>query len=117
VIDCAERPDQLALGEFFVMRMKLNGLPYRSRNEIVELEPGRVIAWRTMPCGRILGLFFGGQTWRFGLAPRGGGCTVTHSWDPSKLVRSPLMTRIMRFEERNRRGMATSMERLQQLFR
>lgn len=114
--ECAEVPPRMEVGSVFVMRMRLNGTSYRSKNEVVEFEPGRVVAWRTTPHGRLLGIFFGGQIWRFEVEPSEPGCTVTHSWDASRLLRSPIPTRLMRFEDRNRAGMQASLEKLQAAF-
>jgi uncharacterized protein YndB with AHSA1/START domain len=38
-------PDRLSLGAHFGMTMKL-GFPYPIKNEVVEFEPDRLIAWR-----------------------------------------------------------------------
>ncbi len=49
---------RLALGTKFSMDMKI-GVPYRMRNEVVEFEEDRRLAWRHM----------GGHVWRYVLEP------------------------------------------------
>jgi uncharacterized protein YndB with AHSA1/START domain len=62
---------RLELGSEFGMAMK-RGAAYRTANEVVEFEPGRLIAWRHKAPHR----------WRFELA--GGGTEVTETWDISR---------------------------------
>jgi hypothetical protein len=98
------------------MRMRLNGLSYRSRNEVVEFAPPHRIAWRTTPHSRLIGLFFGGQTWRFTITDDGDGCLVTESWDPNTIERSTFATRMMRFASANKHGMQATVDRLREHF-
>jgi hypothetical protein len=98
------------------MRMRLNGVSYRSHNEVVEFAPPHQIAWRTTPHGRLLGLFFGGQTWRFTITENGATCVVTESWDPSTIERSTIATRMMRFASTNQQGMQATVDRLREHF-
>jgi uncharacterized protein YndB with AHSA1/START domain len=109
---CAEAPESLGLGSVFTMRMRLKGLSYRSDNEVVDFAPPHRIAWRTTPHGRLLGLFFGGQTWRFTITDDGSGCVVTESWDPTTIERSTIATRMMRFANANQQGMQATLDRL-----
>jgi hypothetical protein len=113
---CAEAPETLRVGSVFTMRMRLNGLSYRSRNEVVEFAPPHQIAWRTTPRSRLLGLFFGGQTWRFAIEEKGEGCVVTESWDPSTIDGSTLATRVAGFAGVNDRGMQATVDRLREHF-
>lgn len=70
--------EPLSMGSTFGMSMK-KGLPYSTRNEVVELEPNRRIAWRTT------GLFgiIGGRTWRYELIDQGSSTLVRETWDIS----------------------------------
>ena len=49
-VQASESP--LRVGATFDMRM-LHGYSYSTRNEVLELEPDRVIAWRTRPLTRL----------------------------------------------------------------
>jgi uncharacterized protein YndB with AHSA1/START domain len=113
---CADAPETLSVGSVFTMRMRLNGLSYRSHNEVVEFAPPHQIAWRTTPHSRLLGLFFGGQTWRFALTEESSGCVVTESWDPSTIDRPKLATRAAGFASVNERGMQATVDRLREHF-
>ncbi len=76
-----KRPGEpLRLGSEFDMSMKL-GLPYSTKNVVVEFEQDRRIAWKTT------GLFglIGGRIWRYELEPAGDGATlVRETWDVSQ---------------------------------
>ena len=64
-------PDRLYLGAKFGMRMK-QGIPYVIKNEVVEFEEGRSIAWRHLLH----------NVWRYELQPIGESKTlVVESWD------------------------------------
>ena len=58
------------------------GVPYATRNVVVEFEEGRRIAWRTL-APKPLTLLFTGRTWRYELEPTDGGTLVRETWDPS----------------------------------
>ena len=98
-------PDRItAKGQTFAVRMKLFGLPYVIVNRVVEFEADRRIAWRHFTANR----------WRYELTPTAdGGTTVTETFDMSRA--SPTVTRVVRgakFPERNREGIAGTLERL-----
>jgi hypothetical protein len=93
-----------ATGQTFTVRMKLFGLPYLIRNRVVEFESDRRIAWRHFTANR----------WRYELTPAGeGGTTVTETFDMSRA--NGITTSVVRgakFPERNRAGIAGTLERL-----
>ena len=101
------------LGDSFGMRMKW-GVPYATRNEVVELEPGRRIAWRTLAPGP-LSLLFTGRTWRYELEPVEGGTRVRETWDTS--TERPLTRALIRkrLGEQTRRNMERTLERIERL--
>lgn len=107
----------LQVGSTFVMRMRLPTTPpYRSVNEIVELDPPRLIAWRTQPRSRFLGLAFGGHCWRFEIEPTEAGCRVTETWDPSTFSKPTFAVRAMRFQQNNVTGIEATLARLEDHF-
>lgn len=61
--------------------MKL-GAKYSTRNEVVELEENRRIAWRTL-APFLLNRLVTGRTWRYELEPVEGGTLVRATWDIS----------------------------------
>jgi uncharacterized protein YndB with AHSA1/START domain len=93
-----------ATGQTFAVRMRLFGLPYVIVNRVVEYEADRRIAWRHVTANR----------WRYELAPTAdGGTTVTETFDMSRA--HPTVTAVVRgarFPERNRAGIAGTLERL-----
>jgi uncharacterized protein YndB with AHSA1/START domain len=98
-------PDRVtATGQRFTVRMTLFGVPYVIRNRVVEFEPDRLIAWRHFTANR----------WRYELTPTGdGGTTVTETFDTSRA--DPVTDAVVRwakFPERNREGIAGTLERL-----
>ena len=97
-------PARLALGSRFVMRMHL-GVPYRMRNEVIEFDEPRSIAWRHL----------GGHVWRYRLEPVGGGTLVTEEfdWRPS---RAPWLLRAIHAPARNRESIEATLDRLAALF-
>lgn len=72
---------RVGLGDTFGMNMHW-GVPYSTRNVVVEFEEGRRIAWRTL-APKPLHLLFTGRTWRYELEPVEGGTLVRETWDPS----------------------------------
>ena len=97
-------PERLAKGDTFGVSMKLFGLPYTIRNQVVEFEDGRLIAWR----------HFAPHRWRYELEPTAdGGTHVTETWDATR--HSALWFAGLRatgFPERNRQGIEATLERL-----
>jgi uncharacterized protein YndB with AHSA1/START domain len=84
-------PEQLALGSVFGMSMKM-GVPYVMSNTVIEFEPDRRIAWKTVFSG-FLGRFVGGRIWRYELEPTDGGTLVRESWDISQDKQSTFLRR------------------------
>lgn len=97
-------PQRLSQGATFGMRMRL-GLPYLIRNEVVEFDEGRRIAWR----------HFGHHVWRYELEPADGGTTVTESFD-YRSARSPRGLERMGFPARNAKGIEATLDRLRERF-
>lgn len=71
--------EPLRLGSEFGMSMKL-GLPYSTKNVVVEFEQDRLIAWKTTGLGGLIG----GRIWRYELEPSGDGTLVRETWDVSQ---------------------------------
>ncbi|MGJ9412598.1 SRPBCC family protein [Aeromicrobium sp. CF4.19] len=79
----------LELGSVFGMSMKM-GLPYSTKNTVIELEPGRRIAWQTKGFGGVVG----GRIWRYELEPQPEGSTlVRETWDLSQDKQAFLLKR------------------------
>ena len=75
-----KRPGEpLRLGSEFGMSMK-QGVPYTTKNVVVEFEQDRLIAWRTTGLGGLIG----GRIWRYELEPSGTGTLVRETWDVSQ---------------------------------
>lgn len=105
--------EPLRLGTQFGMSMKL-GLPYSTRNTVVEYEQDRRIAWKTtvgLPRGREVG----GRVWRYELEPVGDGTLVRESWDISKESMRPVLSR-SHFPAKTKHDMARTLERIEQHF-
>ncbi|MGL5850814.1 MAG: SRPBCC family protein [Phycicoccus sp.] len=103
---------RLGLGDRFGMDMKI-GLPYATRNVVVELEENRRIAWQTTTTGP-LSRAIGGRVWRYRLEPVDGGTMVTESWDISdEALPSKPVVRLM--AGMTRRNMAATLERIEEL--
>jgi hypothetical protein len=75
-------PQQLSLGSTFGMKMKM-GVPYTMSNTVIEFEPDKRLAWKTVLSGP-LGRLIGGRIWRYEFEPVPGGTRVTESWDVSE---------------------------------
>ncbi|GAA1742483.1 SRPBCC family protein [Aeromicrobium alkaliterrae] len=71
--------EPLRLGSEFGMSMK-QGLPYTTKNTVVEFEQDRLIAWKTTGLGGLVG----GRIWRYELEPTGDGTRVRETWDVSE---------------------------------
>lgn len=98
-------PERLSQGARFGMRMRMFGVPYGIKNEVVEYEENRRIAWR----------HFGRHVWRWELEPVDGGTQVTETfdWGPA---RSPAMLEKVGFPARNDQGIQATLARLQARF-
>lgn len=97
-------PARLSPGARFGMQMRL-GLPYPIRNEVVEFDEPRRIAWR----------HFHRHVWRYELEPVPGGTRVTETFDYAA-SRSPRVLEVMGFPARNRHGIEATLARLQEIF-
>jgi uncharacterized protein YndB with AHSA1/START domain len=93
-------PERLALGAKFGMDMKV-GVPYSIKNEVVEFEEDRRIAWRHA----------GHHIWRYELEPIDAGTRVTETFDWAT-SRAPWALELMRVPERNRKAMEATLVRL-----
>lgn len=103
---------RLKLGDSFGMDMKM-GARYSTRNEVVELEEDRLIAWRTLAPAP-LSLLFTGRTWRYELEPVEGGTRVRETWDIS--TEAPLGRPVIRrMASSTRANMERTLERIEQL--
>lgn len=85
VRDAVDRDRLTAVGQVFGMTMfHVNaGGTYVMHNEVIALEPDRVIAWRPGQHDDDGGLHFGGWIWRYDLAPAGPDATavtLTYDW-------------------------------------
>lgn len=103
---------RLTLGDAFGMDMKL-GAKYSTRNEVVELEEDRRIAWRTLapfPLNRLVT----GRTWRYELEPVEGGTLVRETWDISTeaWLGRPAVRRMAGSTKRN---MERTLERIEEI--
>lgn len=97
-------PDRLHLGAKFGMRMRI-GLPYPIRNEVVEFDEPRRIAWR----------HFDRHVWRYELEPVPGGTRITETFDYAT-ARSPRALERMGFPAKNARGIEATLRRLEERF-
>lgn len=98
-------PEKLSQGAKFGMRMKMFGLPYGIKNEVVEYDENRLIAWR----------HFGHHVWRWELEPADGGTKVTETFDWAP-ARSPAMLEKVGFPAKNEKGIQKTLARLQSRF-
>ncbi|NNG36351.1 SRPBCC family protein [Nakamurella aerolata] len=111
----ARGPDRLHLGDTFTMQMHQSRVRYRSVNEVIELDPDKSIAWRTL--GRWRGRrVIGGQVWRYQLVPTedpdGRRATlVIHSYDWGAAMAAPVLA-LLGYPRRMGRSMAVSLQRL-----
>jgi hypothetical protein len=108
-------PGRVQRGDAFVMAMKMGPYPYRTRNEIIELEEGCRIAWEVQPAGfpeRARRAMFGGNVWRYELesAPD-GGTIVTETFDWSA-ARRPWFIRLLGFPRKNVGAIEGTLDRL-----
>lgn len=100
---------QLSLGSNFGMAMKL-GVPYSMSNTVIEFEPDKVIAWKTVLSGP-LGRFVGGRIWRYEFVPVEGGTEITETWDISQ-DKQKLFLKNDKMATRTAEAMTKSLDRL-----
>lgn len=104
---------QLALGDVFGMSMRM-GLPYATRNKVVELEKDRRIAWQVqMPFP--LSLMVGGRVWRYELEPAGSKTKVTETWDTSEEALPSRAVIRARMSAMTKRNMERTLARIEEL--
>ena len=96
-------PERLGPGAKFGMRMHV-GVPYVIRNEVVEFEEGRRIAWRHA----------GRHVWRWELEPVAGGTRVTETFDWGPAL-APKVLELIGYPKRNAAGIEKTLERLPSL--
>jgi uncharacterized protein YndB with AHSA1/START domain len=101
---------RLKLGDSFGMDMKW-GVPYATRNVVVEFEDNRRIAWQTLAPAPLDKLITG-RIWRYELEPVDGGTLVKESWDIRKeaIVGKWAVRRMAALTERN---MSRTLERIE----
>jgi uncharacterized protein YndB with AHSA1/START domain len=95
-------PQRLYLGATFSMDMKI-GVGYFVRNTVVAFEESRCIAWR----------HFAKFVWRYDLEAVPGGTSVTESFDYDRPWAFVIIG--LGWPEKNRRAMAETLERIDQL--
>jgi uncharacterized protein YndB with AHSA1/START domain len=83
VRDAKESPGRLSMGAEFGMAMQL-GYKYSTKNQVIEFDDGKRIAWQTTPTSSLQGKLAGGRIWRYELEPSGSGTLVRESWDISQ---------------------------------
>jgi uncharacterized protein YndB with AHSA1/START domain len=106
-------PHTLELGSTFGMSMKL-GVPYSMVSRVVELEPNRRLAWKTVPPYPLVDRVSGGRIWRYELEPVEGGTRVKESWDISEegFLTKPL---VRQAAETTRKNMTRTLERIEEV--
>lgn len=97
-----DAPERLHLGATSTMSMRI-GLPYFTRNVVVDYEENRSIAWH----------HFAQFVWRYELEEVPGGTVVTESFTYNKPWAIFIIG--LGIPERNRRAMVASLERLARL--
>jgi uncharacterized protein YndB with AHSA1/START domain len=83
VRDAKASPPRLTMGAEFGMAMQL-GYKYSTKNEVIEFDDGKRIAWQTRPGNAFQSKLFGGRIWRYELEPTDGGTLVREIWDISQ---------------------------------
>ncbi len=98
--------EPLSLGSVFGMSMKM-GLPYTTKNTVIEHEPDRRIAWQTTGLGGVIG----GRIWRYELEPTANGTRVTETWDLSQDKQRVLLER-SKMPAKTKNDMRRTLDRL-----
>ncbi len=104
-------PSRLSLGARFGMNMKA-GAPYTMRNEVVEFEIDRRIAWQARPTASLAAKVVGGRIYRYELEPQGNGTLVRQTWDISSERIPPLVWGLRALV---RRSMERTLRRIEKL--
>jgi len=94
-------PERLGPGVRFGMSMRM-GLPYRTSNQVVEFEEGRLVGWA----------HFSRAVWRWEFRDVEGGTEVTETFDWSG---ARIRAFMRRFAPGNEAAMRRSLELLEQL--
>lgn len=105
----------LSLGSTFSMRMRGRPetlfVPYTMRNEVVEFDQDRRIAWQPTALGGLVG----GRIWRYELTPaERGGTMVPETWDVSRDRQRPML-KMGPMPKQAEQGMRATLERIAQL--
>ena len=95
--------ETLRMGSRFSMGMRI-GMPYVIKNEVVEFEQDRLIAWQHL----------GRHRWRYRLEPTEGGTRVIETFDWST-ARFPLGIELLGYPSKHPAGMERTLERLDRL--
>lgn len=96
-------PARLSQGAKFSMDMHL-GANYKILNTVVEFDEPALLGWR----------HFNGHIWRYRFTEVEGGTEVTEEWD-ARGAPNRLLLVLARFPQRNRKGMAATLDRLSDL--
>lgn len=98
--------EPLSKGSTFGMSMK-QGLPYTTKNVVIELEQDRRIAWQTSGLAGLVG----GRIWRYELISQGDSTIVRESWDISR-DKQKFFLRRSKLPQATKRNMERTLERL-----
>ncbi|MBV9516408.1 MAG: SRPBCC family protein [Mycobacteriaceae bacterium] len=99
----------LTKGSQFGMAMRW-GVPYRTKNTVIEFEPDSLIAWQTT----MLGGLIGGRIWRYELSPQADGTLVRETWDISRDKQRHWL-RVSGMANQAERGMRATLDRIAEL--
>ncbi len=106
VKDGVEGPGHLAAGDTFTVAMKMFGIPYKIKSQVIAFEQDRLIEWRH-PAG---------HTWRWELEPVSGTRTrVTETWNYED-SKSAWALKLIGQDKRNTKGIEASLAKLQSGF-
>ena len=110
VLGTARESRPLSLGTKFGMSMRMK-FAYKTSNEVIELEPPWLIAWKTTG----LWGFIGGRIWRYELEPQADGTTlVRETWDISQDKQRRSLKR-SGFPAATKRNITATLDRLAEL--
>lgn len=106
VNDGVEGPGHLAAGDTFTVAMKMFGISYKIKSQVIAFEQDRLIEWRH-PAG---------HTWRWELEPISATCTrVTEIWNYED-SKSTLALKLIGQDKRNTKGIEATLAKLQSGF-